>query len=162
MSNQRPMIRIAGIVPESVTDGPGVRFTIFTQGCPYGCLDCHNPHTHDPNGGYEIAIDEILDQIKRNPLLDGITFSGGEPFLQAANLAKIARACHEWNLTVMTYTGNLYEDILASDNADWQTLLRETDILVDGPFVQEQATKTLPFRGSSNQKIIALNEKMKI
>ena len=159
MSNQRPMIRIAGIVPESVTDGPGVRFTIFTQGCPHDCPGCHNPHTHDPNGGYEIAIDEILDQIQRNPLLGGITFSGGEPFLQSANLAKIARICHKWNLTVTTYTGYLYEDIIASDNTDWQTLLRETDLLVDGPFVQELATTTLPFRGSSNQRVIAVNGK---
>ena len=162
MSTPQSTIRIAGIVPESVTDGPGVRFTIFTQGCPHGCPGCHNPHTHDANGGYEIAIDDILDQIQQNPLLDGITFSGGEPFLQAVNLAKIAHACHEWNLTVMTYTGYLYEDILASDNTDWQTLLRETDTLVDGPFVQELATTALPFRGSSNQKMIALNEKMKI
>ena len=154
MSIQQSTIRIAGIVPESVTDGPGVRFTIFTQGCPHDCPGCHNPHTHDPNGGYEIAIDEILDQIRQDPLLDGITFSGGEPFLQAANLAKIACACHEWNLTVMTYTGYLYEDILASNNTDWQALLRETDVLVDGPFIQEQATTALPFRGSSNQRII--------
>ena len=155
-------IRIAGIVPESVTDGPGVRFVIFTQGCPHRCPGCHNPHTHDPNGGYEIGIDDILDQIRQNPLLDGVTFSGGEPFLQAANLAAIARACHEINLTVMTYTGFLHEEILSNDNADWQTLLRETDILVDGPFVQELATMSLSFRGSSNQRMIALNEKMKI
>ena len=90
-----------------------------------------------------------------------MTFSGGEPFLQAANLAKIARACHEWNLTITTYTGYLYEDILASDNADWQALFRETDILVDGPFVQEMATTMLPFRGSSNQRVIVVNEKVK-
>jgi len=156
MSIERPMIRIAGIVPESVTDGPGVRFTIFAQGCPHACPGCHNPYTHDPNGGYEIVISEILDQITSNPLLDGITFSGGEPLLQAANLAKIARVCHKWNLSVMTYTGYLYEDIIASDNADWQALLRETDILVDGPFVQELTT-TLPFRGSSNQRLLDLN-----
>ena len=151
------MIRIAGLVPESVTDGPGVRFTIFTQGCPHQCSGCHNLHTHDPNGGYQVAIDEIIDQIQRNPLLDGITFSGGEPFLQAANLTKIAHACQKWNLAVMTYTGYLYEDILASDNADWQALLRETDILVDGPFVQELTTTILPFRGSSNQRLLHLN-----
>lgn len=160
------MIRIAGIVPESTTDGPGVRFAIFTQGCPHRCPGCHNPHTHDPTGGYEIGIDEILDQIRQNPLLDGVTFSGGEPFLQAAKLVKIARECHEFahenrerNLTVMTYTGFLYENILAADNADWQALLRETDILVDGPFVQELATSMLPFRGSANQRMIVIREK---
>ncbi|MDR1492591.1 MAG: anaerobic ribonucleoside-triphosphate reductase activating protein [Planctomycetaceae bacterium] len=151
-------IRIAGVVPESITDGPGVRFTIFTQGCPRRCPGCHNPQTHDPNGGYEIDADEILARIKNNPLLDGVTFSGGEPFLQASPLADLAQRLRELDLTVVTYTGYRYEELLAANRPDWLALLNETDILIDGPFMQEQTPATLLFRGSSNQRVIVLRE----
>ena len=148
-------LRIAGIVKESVCDGPGIRLVVFVQGCFRRCDGCHNPHTHDPNGGTEIAVDEILAMIDANPLLDGVTFSGGEPFFQADVLAKLAVECRKRGLSVMTYTGYLYEDLVAG-NVAWQELLRQTDILVDGPYLREQATPNIPFRGSANQRILEL------
>jgi anaerobic ribonucleoside-triphosphate reductase activating protein len=148
------ILRIAGITKESVCDGPGIRFTIFVQGCFHDCPGCHNPQTHDPNGGYEITIAEILAMIDTNPLLDGVTFSGGEPFLQAGALAELAESCRQRGLSVMTYTGYYYDELIGQpQNADWQKLLQLTDILVDGPYIQEEATPTVPFLGSSNQRL---------
>ncbi|MDR3197319.1 MAG: anaerobic ribonucleoside-triphosphate reductase activating protein [Planctomycetaceae bacterium] len=150
-------IRIAGLVKESVVDGPGIRFTIFVQGCLRGCPDCHNPQTHDPQGGEEITIGEIASMIDSNPLLDGVTFSGGEPFLQAKALAELAGYCRQRNLSVVVYTGFYYEEILSdSDNRDWLELLKQTDILIDGPFDREKRTTELAFCGSSNQRVLYL------
>ena len=76
-------VRLFGTANDSIVDGPGLRCAIFTQGCPHRCEGCHNPASHDPNGGYEADTADLIASIKRNPLLDGETFSGGEPFLQA-------------------------------------------------------------------------------
>ncbi|MDR3108202.1 MAG: anaerobic ribonucleoside-triphosphate reductase activating protein [Planctomycetaceae bacterium] len=147
-------LRIAGLMKESVCDGPGIRFVVFVQGCFHNCSGCHNPQTHNPEGGAEISIDELLKMIDSNPLLDGVTFSGGEPFLQAAALAKLAEHCNRRGLSVMTYSGYHYEDIVeTSENTAWRELLRRTDILVDGPFIPEKATHEIPFCGSSNQRV---------
>ncbi|MDR0337882.1 MAG: anaerobic ribonucleoside-triphosphate reductase activating protein [Planctomycetaceae bacterium] len=151
------VVRIAGITKESVCDGPGIRFVIFTQGCFHCCEGCHNPQTHDPNGGYEISIAELLAMVDENPLLDGVTLSGGEPFLQAGVLSEFAKECHDRGLSVMVYTGYLYEEIVAkADKIDWQKLLDLTEILVDGRFVREQATQEIPFIGSTNQRVLNL------
>jgi anaerobic ribonucleoside-triphosphate reductase activating protein len=156
--NNYTKIRVSGFARESVVDGPGIRFVIFVQGCHHGCPGCHNPQTHDPQGGKEIAVDEILAMIDSNPLLDGVTLSGGEPFLQAKALAELARHCRDRNLSVVVYTGFYYEEILAdSSNRDWQELLSQTDILIDGPFEREKRTTELMFRGSSNQRILILH-----
>ena len=151
---------INGIVPESVVDGPGIRYTIFVQGCPHHCPGCHNPQTHDFNGGHFVPLQDILDQIKENPLLAGVTFSGGEPFCQAGLLACLGKEIHKMGLNVMTYTGYLYEDLLTKSEADEgiAALLKETDTLVDGPFILEQRDLTLQFRGSSNQRILHLKD----
>ena len=79
-------IRISGIVEESIVDGPGLRYVLFTQGCPHHCPGCHNPQTHDFSGGYDADLDEIVRQIAGDPLMSGVTFSGGEPFCQAEAL----------------------------------------------------------------------------
>ena len=95
--------------------------------------------------------------IDTNPLLDGITLSGGKPFLQAGVLTELTAECRRRGLSVMTYTGYYYEDLVKqTDKPDWQDLLRQTDILVDGPFVREKATLDIPFRGSSNQRILEI------
>ncbi|MDR1270849.1 MAG: anaerobic ribonucleoside-triphosphate reductase activating protein [Planctomycetaceae bacterium] len=155
--NNHTKIRISGFVNESVVDGPGIRFVIFVQGCQHDCPDCHNPQTHDPQGGEEMAIEEILAMIDSNPLLDGVTFSGGEPFLQAKALAELATCCKNKNLSIVVYTGFYYEEILTnSDNQDWQELLKQTDILIDGPFEREKKTTELAFCGSSNQRVLHL------
>lgn len=153
-------IRLAGIVRESIVDGPGIRFAIFTQGCMHNCKGCHNPETHDPLGGYESSTEKIIAEIKKNPLLKGITFSGGDPFLQAKSCAIIAKEVHALNLDVVTYTGYTYEELLekSESNSSWSDLLSETDILIDGPFILEQRDLSLKFRGSCNQRIINLRD----
>lgn len=152
-------IRIAGIVPESYVDGPGVRMAIFVQGCPHHCPGCHNPATHDPRGGTVMDVRDILKQMRRNPLLDGITITGGEPFEQAAACAELANYAHRAGLNVWVYTGYRYDYLRHNRRAT--ALLDETDVLVDGPYIQELRTLELPWRGSSNQRLIYLNDKVK-
>lgn len=149
-------LRIAKIIEESFVDGPGIRFVIFAQGCKNHCKNCHNPSTHDLNGGYEITIEEILSKIKANPLLSGVTFSGGEPFLQAKNFSELSQKIHKLNLNIITYTGYLFEDLVknATPQNAWLELLKNTDILIDGPYIENQRSMELKFKGSKNQRII--------
>ncbi|MDD3590416.1 MAG: anaerobic ribonucleoside-triphosphate reductase activating protein [Thermoguttaceae bacterium] len=147
-------LRIAGCVSDSIVDGPGIRYALFTQGCPRRCEGCHNPQTHDPLGGVETTIAQILQEIDSNPLLDGVTFSGGEPFLQAPPLTFLARECQSRGLNVVVYTGYSWEELQSANNDDWTALLGEIDVLVDGPFVQELHDWKLKFMGSSNQRVI--------
>jgi len=149
-------LRLAGVIKESVVDGPGWRFVVFAQGCPHHCPGCHNPETHDFQGGYESTIDKLLAEIRKNPLLKGITLSGGEPFSQAANFAALAEAVRNLGLDVITYTGWTLEQLLAgqAENPGWQALLEASDVLIDGPYDAAQRTLGLPFRGSRNQRIL--------
>jgi anaerobic ribonucleoside-triphosphate reductase activating protein len=151
-------IRIAGMVAESVVDGPGLRYVIFTQGCPHHCPGCHNPQTHDFTGGYEISIDEILAALSKVKLIEGITLSGGEPFAQAAACAQLARAVKKLGLTVVTYSGYYYAELQQQAIKDpaITELLAVTDVLIDGPYDETQKDLNLPFRGSRNQSIINL------
>ena len=148
------MIRIAGVTEESTVDGPGIRFVIFVQGCHKSCPGCHNPQSQNRDGGTEMSVSEIMERIRRNPLLDGVTISGGEPFLQAEKLVPLARQCHEIGLSVMVYTGYLHEEIL--ENPAWREFLDEINVLVDGPFIESQNTPKPPFRGSWNQRMIEM------
>lgn len=147
-------LRIAGVVRESVVDGPGLRYVVFAQGCPHRCVGCHNPETWDPAGGYEVAVEEILGDIVRNPLVRGVTFSGGDPFLQAGAFATLGRALRQKGYDIVTYTGYTYEELQASADAAVRDLLEVTGILIDGPFIQAERDLTLPFCGSRNQRII--------
>lgn len=149
-------LRIAGIVDDSIVDGEGVRLTVFTQGCPHHCHGCHNPQTWSLDGGHEVDTEEIVQKLKENPLLSGITFSGGEPFLQPAPLTELAQAAHKLGLDVWSYTGFTLEEL--EKRTDVQQLLNEVDVLVDGPYVEALRDLTLRFRGSSNQRIIDLKE----
>jgi anaerobic ribonucleoside-triphosphate reductase activating protein len=151
------VLRISGIVKESIVDGPGFRMTVFAQGCERACPGCHNPETHAFDGGYEVPCAEIIGEAKKNPLLRGLTFSGGEPFLQAPAFVALARMARAAGLDVVTYTGYTIEQILerregAADG--FRALLRETDILVDGPYIAAQRTLGAGFRGSRNQRVI--------
>ena len=146
-------MRIAGTVQDSIVDGPGFRFTVFTQGCTHRCPGCHNVHTHDPSGGTEVSVEELTARMGANPLTDGLTLSGGEPFEQAADCLALARAAHQAGLNVWSYSGYTFEQLLAGSD-DQQALLREVDVLVDGPFVLAQRTLSLPWRGSENQRLI--------
>ena len=149
-------LRLAGVIRESIVDGPGIRFVVFTQGCPHRCPGCHNPGTHDPAGGYDSAIDGLLAAFQKNPMLKGITLSGGDPFAQAPACAELARRIHALGKDVVAFTGYTFEQLLrgATPENGWRALLEETDILIDGPFIQEQKTLMLPFRGSRNQRML--------
>lgn len=149
-------IRIAGIIEESIVDGPGIRFVIFTQGCPHHCKGCHNPQTHDFNSGKEISINDILQMIEANPLLKGITLSGGEPFMQAKNLSILLDKIKGRSLDVITYSGFTYEEILkkADNENHFKDLLERTNILIDGKFEENKKNEELMYRGSSNQRAI--------
>lgn len=148
-------LRLCGIEPESVVDGPGMRYVVFTQGCPHRCPGCHNPQSHPFDGGFEATIEELLKEISQNPMLKGVTFSGGEPFCQAGLLAELAERVHGLGLDVVTYTGYRYEDLLKNGDESVK-LLDQTDLLIDGPFIQEERDLTLAFRGSRNQRLIDL------
>lgn len=149
-------LRIAGTVNDSIVDGEGLRYTIFVQGCPHHCNGCHNPQTHSFSGGKEVTVDELYERILRNPLLDGVTFSGGEPFCQAEALSQLGRKIKDFGLTVWCYSGWTFEELLERGKQDKAVmdLLQTIDILVDGRFEIDQKTLSLPFRGSRNQKII--------
>ena len=153
-------VRIAGIIEESIVDGPGIRMVIFAQGCPHRCKGCHNPETHDFEGGYLMSLEDIVQLPSRNPLLDGVTFSGGEPFSQAKAFSKLGSRFKDLGQDIMTYTGNTYEFLLekSKETSAWKQLLDVTDVLVDGKFENEKKNLLLPFRGSENQRIIDLKE----
>lgn len=138
-------------------DGPGLRYVIFTQGCPHHCPGCHNPDTHDFSGGRLVATGEIMANYAENPLLSGITLSGGEPFLQPEPLCDIAEFVHNRSKTVCTYTGFTFENLLlrAKDCPHTARLLALTDILIDGPYREELRDLELLFRGSSNQRMLS-------
>lgn len=149
-------LRIAGIINESVVDGPGYRFVVFTQGCAHACPGCHNPQTWDPAGGTSIRLEDLLEQVRTVKLIKGITITGGEPFLQPVPLAIFGREVKKLGLDVITYTGYTWEDliVMAQGKAGIKELLHVTDYLVDGPFILAKKDLDLPFRGSTNQRIL--------
>ena len=153
-------ISVNGITGDSIVDGTGFRLTIFTQGCPHHCEGCHNPQTHDPAGGAWADTEDILSAITENPLLDGITLSGGEPFLQPVPCLALAKGTHALGLNVWAYTGYTWEALFAENDADRLALLKEIDILVDGPFILEERSLELRFRGSRNQRIIDVKKSL--
>ncbi|GHU84266.1 anaerobic ribonucleoside-triphosphate reductase activating protein [Clostridia bacterium] len=152
-----PAFRVFGVESDSIVDGPGLRLAIFTQGCPHRCPGCHNPHSHDPAGGREMTVGEILDTIKKNPLLSGITLTGGEPLEQAAACLALVRALPP-GLNVWLYSGYTYEEIAQSGDPDRLALLGACDVLVDGRFVLAERSLELRFRGSRNQRLIDLKK----
>lgn len=151
-------LRIAGTINDSITDGEGMRYTIFVQGCPHRCEGCHNPQTHDFAAGELADTDNIFEEIKRNVLLSGVTFSGGEPISQARVLLDLARRIRaETDLNITIYTGYTYEELNAMNDPIIDELLRLTYMLVDGRFEAQQRDLTLQFRGSRNQRILYLD-----
>ncbi len=148
-------IRLYGIVRESIVDGPGLRFVVFVQGCYHHCPGCHNPESHDPAGGFMTTTERIWENLIRNPSLRGVTFSGGEPFLWAKELAEVGRCAKARGLDVMTYSGYTWEQLQekAETDAGTRDLLAVTRYLVDGRFEQDKRDLTLRYRGSANQHI---------
>jgi len=154
-------LRIAGIVKESVVDGPGFRYVIFAQGCNHGCKGCHNPETHALDGGYEVDVESIVQDIKQCKNIDGVTFSGGEPFLQAEAFVALAERLEKINMKIVCYTGYTFEQIIQSGNYSFLRLLKHIDILIDGLYIEELRDLSLTFRGSRNQRIIDVKESLK-
>ena len=149
-------VRLAGIIEDSIVDGPGVRFVIFVQGCPHGCAGCHNQGSQDFSGGFNADIYKIAEKIIKSHTKK-LTFSGGEPFCQASELAKIARLidAESRGIEIITYTGYLYEELLESAQTDpgVKELLSVTNYLVDGKFEQDKKSLDWFYRGSWNQRI---------
>lgn len=162
MSSMGSELKISGIEPESIVDGPGVRYVIFTQGCPHRCPGCHNPQTHDFNGGETADIAMILEEIGADPLIQGVTFSGGEPFCQPEPLCEIAQAVKALGKDVVAYSGYTLEELLELGKTDPAVLrlLGLCDTLIDGPYLEEQRDLTLRFRGSANQRVIDLKQEL--
>ena len=148
------MLRIAGTVSDSIVDGPGIRYVIFTQGCPHHCPGCHNPQTHDFDGGIDVDTEKILEEIFNHPMLSGVTFSGGEPFCQPEGLLPIAEAVKKRGIHLMIFTGYLLEQLQKMENKAVKRLLELADMIVDGPFLLEKRNLTLSYRGSENQRVI--------
>ena len=153
-------LRIAGLAPESIVDGPGFRFTVFTQGCPHHCEGCHNPNTHDFGGGEVVDTDTLWERISTDILLSGVTFSGGEPFEQAGNLLDLARKIKGAGLELAAYSGYTFDELLAA-GGDKLELLKLCDVLVDGRFVLSQRSLMLRFRGSKNQRLIDVQRSLR-
>jgi len=145
-------LRIAGTIPESIVDGPGIRYVLFTQGCPHSCPGCHNPQTHDFAGGREVQVSDLLTDITRRSFVKTVTLSGGEPFCQPAPLAELAAALKEKGFHLMCYSGFTFEELLQKEDA--RPLLEQLDLLVDGRFVESRKNIELRFRGSDNQRVL--------
>ncbi len=143
-------LRVAHILHDSVTDGPGLRAVVFLQGCGHGCAGCHNPDLQSFEGGTEMTPEGIVNEIVRNPLTSGVTFSGGEPMDQAEALIPAALAIKEKGYTLWIYTGYLWESLEGAR----RELASLADVVADGPFVLERRTWSLPWRGSDNQRLI--------
>mgnify|MGYP000961653581 CR=1 FL=1 len=149
-------LRVAGIVEESFVDGPGIRFTVFVQGCPHRCPGCHNPQTHAYEGGFWVEVGSLLARMEENPLLDGLSLSGGEPFEQPEPLAELARLVQSRGQTVMTFTGYELDDLRSAGDLAVAALLEHTDLLVDGRFEVDRLDTARPWVGSTNQRFHAL------
>ena len=147
------MLDLSGIVSDSIVDGPGIRTAIFSQGCPHHCPGCHNPETWEFGAGTQIPVEAVVEIVQSNPLCRGVTFSGGEPFAQAAAFAKLARLLKEKGYEVASYSGYTFEELLKGTE-DQKNLLASIDILIDGRFLQAQKSLEIAFCGSRNQRIL--------
>lgn len=151
-------IRLSGpIEHDNIVNGDGLRAVVWTQGCPNHCKGCQNPETWDFNGGVEVDVEEIKDILKTFRGQQGLTFCGGEPFVQSKACKEIADwARKELGWDIWSFSGFTYEQI-KSYGGDALEFLKSLDVLIDGPFILEQRDLTLKFRGSRNQRILRLN-----
>ena len=149
-------MKIASTTSGSIVDGPGMRFTVFVQGCRHHCPGCHNPQTHPFDGGREVSVEELHAMFSSDPLITGLTLSGGDPMEQAEECAQLAARAKSGGHNVWTYTGYTYEQVLemAERDAAVRRLLTVTNYLVDGRFEEELRDLSLKYRGSSNQRIL--------
>lgn len=153
------MLNLSGIVSDSIVDGPGIRVTVFGQGCPHHCPGCHNPETWAFGCGTDVDETQIVEIVRSNPLCRGVTFSGGEPFAQAEDFAHLAKLLKAHGYEVASYSGFTFEQLLQGDEQQ-RKLLESIDVLIDGPFVMAEKSLELNFRGSRNQRILNVPESL--
>ena len=153
-------IRIAGTVDDSIVDGPGFRFAVFTQGCKHACPGCHNPETHDFAGGRVEDTDVLIGRMAANPLLDGLTLTGGDPFEQSQACRALALGAKQLGLTVWAYSGYTWAELM--NKPDCLALIEACDVIIDGRFLLDQRTLELRFRGSKNQRLIDVKRSLDV
>ncbi|GAA0071340.1 anaerobic ribonucleoside-triphosphate reductase activating protein [Clostridium sardiniense] len=155
-------IRLAGIAYESLVNGPGMRRVFFSQGCKHNCKGCFNPDTHDFSGGEERDMDELIEDVLENPIIKGVTFSGGDPMERAEEFAYMAKKFRENGLNVWSFTGYTFEYILEhlDERLGWREFINNIDVLIDGRFDETKMDDGIRFRGSSNQRIINVKESL--
>lgn len=158
MTKNKIYSRIAGLINDSIVDGPGIRYTVFYQGCNHHCKNCHNPETWNCNGGNLIDNDEIIEKIKKNPLLSGVTLSGGDPLIQVESVLDLCKKIKalDMDLNIIIYTGYVFDELLemSKTNEVLNEILNTIDYIIDGKYIDELRDLTLAFRGSKNQRII--------
>lgn len=151
------MIRVLNVIEDTMVDGPGFRTSIYCAGCEHRCPGCHNPQSWAFDGGKEMDVASLMKIIMADPFAN-VTFTGGDPMYQAAGFAELARAIHTYsNKDIWCYTGFVYESLIHEDQRE---LLENLDVLVDGPFIQKLQDSDLLFRGSSNQRLIDVQESL--
>ena len=152
-------INISQLLLESTIDGLGIRYVIFVQGCKHRCYKCQNPSTWDFTIKNNLPTDVILNEIKSDPLLDGVTFSGGDPMYQPEACTELAiKIKSETNLNIWCYTGFNYEDLIKDTKTS--DFLHYIDVLVDGRYIDSERDLTLRFKGSRNQRIIDVQKSL--
>lgn len=158
------LIRLADKLQRgSIVDGVGIRAVIWTQGCPHNCFKCHNPLTHDYDGGFLVDVEDLKKELSFIDIEEGVTFSGGDPFVQPEQCAELAKFCHEQKLNVWCYTGYTWEELISksNDNSHIMNFLKEIDVLIDGRFVFKLKSLEAKFRGSKNQRVIDVKKSLK-
>lgn len=156
-------MKVAGVYDDSISNGEGWRSVLFVSGCPHRCKGCHNSNTWQPDYGSPYNEEEIFEKLTENELLDGVTISGGEPFLYTETLLPLVKRIKEKGLNIWVYTGYVWEELveLAEDNLCTHLFLETVDVIVDGRFEIEKKDPSLKFRGSSNQRIIDVKASLK-
>ncbi|MBC8060409.1 MAG: anaerobic ribonucleoside-triphosphate reductase activating protein [Clostridiaceae bacterium] len=158
--DDKDFVRLSGVAYESLVNGPGIRRVLFSQGCLHDCKSCFNINTHSFDGGKLENMDELIEDIRKNPMIKGVTFSGGDPLEQADKFAYIAEKIKAMGLNTWCYTGYTFEYVLKSkyERRGWEALLKYIDVMVDGKFDEDKKNERLKYRGSSNQRIIDVQE----
>ena len=154
------MLYLLQTYPETIADGEGIRFAIYLSGCNHYCKGCHNPESWNSTAGTVLTdelITDIIQQINRNPLLDGVTFSGGDPFFNPKDFLKfIRRVKEETKQSMWCYPGYTLEEL--QQDSQRKDILPYIDVLIDGKYIEELYSPFISFRGSTNQRILKLNK----
>ena len=148
------MYRVLDIIRGTTVDGPGFRTSIYFAGCSHHCPNCHNPQSWDPQGGVEMSLDDIMEIIQEEDF--DVTLSGGDPLFQSTNLPILVDRIKNNRRNLWIYTGYIWEDVVASPLLF--RAISKADVLIDGQFIEELKDPDLPFKGSSNQRIIDIQK----